>query len=200
MRWLLDRLDTWQARVATGLAMLGALAGLLSPDSHWTLDWKALAAFVVSFIAWAITTLRGAGKISKHDVDLFDRFRELVTDDERRFLDSHDFLAPFYRERCTGLRSVALDWNDPRHDFIDKRIQRAWVPLRDKLTELQGLIGVSTMPTDRNPEILTVKHARDRAGPLSEETRSEAAAMNAAASAIVVLLDKFEHLARRRLH
>ena len=198
MHWLLERLDTWQARLVSGLAMAGALVAVFPPTEDWTPDPAAIGTLVVAALAWLVSTLQGAAANHPHDIRLFSEFSRLIDDDQRRFLDTQDFGTLFRRTSIDGIRTIYADWDGPRYDFTDKRLQQLWRPLRHQISTLTELIVASTMPA-RNTDFQTVLTSRDHADDLSEHTRAEIKAMNDAASELVKRLDKFELCARQIL-
>tara|TARA_R110002167_G_scaffold189490_2_gene391627 strand:+ start:2874 stop:3416 length:543 start_codon:yes stop_codon:yes gene_type:complete len=178
--------------------MAGALVAVFPPDAHWKADPVTLCALATAILAWLASTLQGAGANNPHDVRLFEEFTNLVDDDERRFLDTQDFGTLFRRSSFDGIRTIYADWDGPRRDFTDKRLQRVWHPLRQQVNILTELIVASTMPAT-NSEFQTVMTSRDHEDGVSEHTRAEIKAMNEAACELVKRLDKFELRARQIL-
>lgn len=197
MRWVLDRLDTWQARLLSGLAMLLALVALLEPDTKWVPDLPAVGAFIVAALAWLVTNLKGAGTPHPHDIRLFQSIQNLISPDERRFLDSQDFGTLFRRNAWNGVRTIYADWEGPSFEFTDRSLKRSWGLVKEQIGIFSELVVGTTQPA-RNMDFQTVRTSRDVGG-LSDETRREADAMNAAASELVKRLDVFEIKARRVL-
>ena len=197
MRWFLDRLDTWQARIASGFAMLVAAAAALRPDENWTASWPAIGAFAVTTLGWLVTNLKGAGTPHPHDTRLFAQVQNLITHDERNFLSNQDFGTLFRRDAWKGVRDVYSSWEGPRFTFTDRSLQKSWSSVIEQIGVFSELV-VSTTSPARNPDFQTVRTARDEGG-LSSETRREAQAMNEAAAELVRRLDSFEQKARRTL-
>lgn len=198
MNWILTKLETWQARLATGIAMMSALAAFFWPEAGWEFDWPAFSALIASVLLWLLSTLKGAVEIHPSDVQLFTNFRALVTDAEREFLKEYDFATPFHRDRWRGVKEVSVTWDDPRHDFIDRRVQAKWKALRAQLVVFRDLVVGTTAPL-RGSDMQTVWLRGEGEDNMSAGTREEARALNAAASKAVELLDEFEHTAARRL-
>jgi len=197
MRWILDRLDTWQARIASGFAMLVAAAAALRPDENWTANWPAIGAFAVAALGWLVTNLKGAGTSHPHDTRLFAQIQNLITHDERNFLNTQDFGTLFRKDAWQGVRTVYSSWEGPRFIFTDRALQKSWNSVRAQIDVFSELV-VSTTSPARNTDFQTVRTARDEGG-LSPETRREAQSMNEAAAELVRRLDTFEQKARRAL-
>lgn len=201
MKQIIDAIDSWQARIATGLAMLGALALFLAPGSEWKFELKTFVPFAVAFSAWLFANLKGAGRVvHPHDVRLFEKLMELVDGDERRFLRQNDFLNDFSLDRLKGIREIYVTWDGAGFQFLDKKTQAQWAPLKTAIDELAGLIALNTAPVRGNVRLQTVRTARDRDDwEISDRAREEARELNAAATSITEKLDAFEPFARSRL-
>jgi hypothetical protein len=197
MRWISDKLETWQARIASGLAMLVTFAAVLGASKDWSPQWPAIAAFALAVLAWLTTNLKGVGAPHPHDVRLFQDFQNLVKPAERTFLDTQDFGALFRRDSWNGIRTIYSDWDGPRYAFTHARLQKSWSEVRKQIDVFCALVVATTQPA-RNMDFQTVRTARDL-GELSAQTRQEAKAMNDAATELVRRLDAFEHKARRAL-
>jgi len=173
MDWLLGKLESWQARLATGIAMMSAMVAFLWPSADWEFDWPAFSALLASIAVWLLAVLKGANEVHPRDVQLLKDFRLLVTDAEREFLKEYDFATPFHRERWKGVREVSVGWDDPRHDFMDRRIQAKWHPLRTQLIAFRDLVAGTTAPL-RGSEMQTVWMRGEGSDNMSEGTRAEA--------------------------
>lgn len=200
MIWVKEKLETWQARLLTGLGMLAALAVLLQPDSAWTLDLEKGLLFVGAFVAWLVTTFMGANTAPyPHDVSLYREIDKLLNDDQRLLLSEADFLNSFMGSRTTGVREIR-GWNGGRRRFLDKSIAAKWKVLKSDIDAFTDLLISTTAPARGNPQLQTVLQVIEQErGNISEGTRAEAKALNDAATKLTASLDQFEQTAKRRL-
>jgi len=180
--------------------MMAALLAFVPPHTGWTPDPVKGIALAITAAAWLAIALRGAATPQPHDVRLLNRIFELVTQPERAFLRSHDFLADFSLESMKGVREIAVTWVGSSYDFLDPRLQREWAPLKQSIVAFRDLMARTTAPADGDVWLQTVKTVLDReTGEISQRTQDEAVALNEAAEKLSKLLDTFEPHARRRL-
>lgn len=200
MRSILNSLETWQARLVAGLAMMAALVNFMPPTPGWAPDPGKGIAFAVALLAWLTVTIKGAATPLPHDVRLFTKLTETVSPAERTFLRSHDFLGSFALGQIAGVREVGVHWEGSSYAFLDKSLQREWGPIKLAIDEFRDLVAGTTSPVRGNVQLQTVRTLLEQEqGGISDRTRDEARAMNTVAAKISELLDAFEATGHRRL-
>ncbi|WP_292107107.1 hypothetical protein [Brevundimonas sp.] len=199
MRRFLGWVEDWRVQFVSGMGAFAALAILLRPGLGWTPDWAALSAFVAAFGVWILSTLRAAvPKSHPSDVRLFGDIEATITHDERQFLRQHDFLNEFLPNRLAGSRRVYADWDGPRYNFLDKKLNTEWLKVRSLLSDFYFLIVRDTAPMRGNVDFQTVRTSRGE--DVTHQEHQEAKGLNTAASALAGALDRFEVIARTRLN
>ena len=199
MRQFLGWVEDWRVQFGSGLGAFAALALLLRPGPDWTPDLAALFAFFAALGVWLLSTLRAAvPKCHPSDVRLFGEIEATIAHDERQFLRQHDFLNEFLPRRLDGSRRIYVDWEGPRYNFLDKKLNKEWLKVRGLIDNFCLLFGRYTAPMRGNFEFQTVRTSRGE--DITDQEYQEAKELNTAASTLANAFDRFEVIARTRLH
>lgn len=194
-------LDTWWARVGTGLAVAVALLPMLPPISTWKPDLTNLTMFATAVMAWLLTALKGpAAEPHPHDIALFRELMNLLDDDQRALLKEADFIICFKAVRTRGIKEIREIWHGGRYRFQDRLLASSWQDLKCKIDAFVDLMVEHTWQLRHMSGFLTVTTDIDQQlGRNGDETKANARALNDAAILLTEALDEFESKARRRL-
>jgi len=133
------------------------------------------------------------------DIELFTRFRQLMTPGHHRFLRTESFRGPLRRDKLTPVYELAEDWIGVRHEFHDAVIQTAFAQVRRAADTLYGLTNTYLSPSDTMVGMLTPLTGRDQAQGTQPSTVRAIGEMEAAATELADAIDDFERIARDRI-
>jgi hypothetical protein len=148
-----------------------------------------------------IKALFGRGsKRNQHDVDLYNRYRELIVDSGvADFYRGHDFLGAFESSYWSPFSRYVDSWGTIDHEFIDSRLNKAHKEVYTRAAELGMAIAKNTVPIGATGHLRSVKPDRLPAGPTSEHIKTEAKEINSLVPSFTRAHEEFVRLANRRL-
>jgi hypothetical protein len=202
MNWLLRNLPSWQGRLLTGLAFVGAAVAtalaFVQPSATMAAKATALVALIPAFAAWTFTAIAGGNAAHPHDIRLFERIMATLPEDERHFLRGHDFGNDFMLTSLAGVREIS-HWQGPTFEFLDRAIERKWKVLRSEIGDFRDRMAQTTAPQRGGGQMKTIHTGfGDREDP-SPHVRAKIDALNSGATKVTKLIDEFEPFVRRRL-
>ncbi|MCV0370209.1 hypothetical protein [Filomicrobium sp.] len=134
-----------------------------------------------------------------HDVQLMNRFRQLITEQVIDFLRNHNFGTPWKRSRLDALAEFAETWRGGRFEFNDPELNTALSLTKASANAVEGLIAIGSWPDRKNAEIQTVKTDEDYRIGTQKATLDKIDEMNAAATNLVRDIDALERIAQGKL-
>jgi hypothetical protein len=195
--WILRHLATLQGRIATGVLAIFAAVGFAQPGGPWTFHWEALTTLLAAFGAWIVAEVQGAASPFPHDIALLQKIADTIPEYQRDFLRGHDFWDSFNRSSLHGFTEITY-WDGAAGTFLDREMQKRWVPLKTQAEAMRDLVAGTTVPDPFAGQMQTVHPSQgDREQP-NDTTRSEIRALNETAKSLMKLLDEFELYGRRR--
>lgn len=198
MNWLNRNLSTWQGRITTGVALVAAVVAGLWPDHPRSADGVRITAVAVAAVAWLFAELAGAGRPREHDLKLFGAITSTVADRDRRFLSEQDFHNSFQANGYDGIETASR-WSGATHEFVDPKLQRLWLPLRERMTSFLNLLATTTGPVGGNVARFTAHPTQGDPDNPAAWTQASIDRLNADATALHVEIENFERHGRRRL-
>ncbi len=134
-----------------------------------------------------------------HDVELFQRYRQLITASDLDFLRTHDFGNSFYRARTDGLDELAKTWTAARNEFNDPDLERLFAIVKARANELNHAISVNTGVHHTNFEMSTALPPNADDWDLPPHVQSAIKQLNVLATQFVTAVDDFERAATPKL-
>ena len=103
---IIDALASVAGRISTGSAMGVAIAVGLWNGHEGDIDPVRLGAVVTTTLAWLAAEVASGRKPSDHDIALFKRIVELLSDSTTDFIRDHDFGQSFNGQLQAGLSEI----------------------------------------------------------------------------------------------
>jgi hypothetical protein len=134
-----------------------------------------------------------------HDVKLLGEVRALLSPSLQTFLARHNFGNQFPIKILSPLHNMVDDWVGVAHRFHDPQVQEAFGRLMTATSLFVELVSERIFADARSMGIGSPLTDRDRREGMTETTREGIRAMNDAASALVLEIERFEIVARDRI-
>lgn len=194
------------SKYLTIVALLAFEAWFLWPSKEtWSFEWEPLIGMILTFIGYLgiekaehSTGAKGAAEqkrdLSEKDINLLKEFSDIFTPQVVAFFRDHDFRGAFHTEPMNRLFLYADHWNTVEHEFIDKDLQSAQVPFREKAMKFARALAEYTTS---NQGMATVKPVGHDGGPLPDWVKAQAKELNALASEFVEAHQSFLRFARQ---
>lgn len=136
---------------------------------------------------------------NRHDVQLYDQFKQLISDDLKLFLDEHSFGDDWVRSRLAGLETFIYTWRGTRFEFQDRKLNESLHAVMDLANSLGIRIAEHSAMADYNLSFQTFKTRDDRQRGMSKETYAHVKEVNDLATRLIVAINKLDSLAREKL-
>lgn len=208
---LLHLIRTSWGRLTSGLLAMLALCWLNGAKFTGVIDWEPTLTFVTLALAWLYSCLpdqaegRIAGeaapippeierKVSAHDRELFEKFKEIFDDNLFGFLREHDMGAAFDLTLIEGLREVSAVWKGALYRFDDPDLADPFEELLSEIRKFSHAIAVRThIIGSSNYARIQWDHENEDAA------RNVARELNELADAVNRKADEFIIMARKKI-
>jgi hypothetical protein len=132
--------STW-VRVGLGIAAISTGFIALWPSDLSKIDPEKGLAFLTAFAAWVFSEFYSSDSDSKkirpsataHDVWVVQRIRSLVTDEDIRFLEQHDFATSWWRNDIKGLMNLSYELGQTALQLEDANLAKGKNELQENL-------------------------------------------------------------------
>ncbi|MCA0248947.1 MAG: hypothetical protein LCH93_20230 [Proteobacteria bacterium] len=136
---------------------------------------------------------------TQHDVELFKRFQEILTESDLAFLRTHNFGSPFLRARTNGVFDLAEAWSGARYEFGEPELEELFSKVKMRAKDLAEALAVYTYVHSQNSNLSTALPDRFDDMNVPQHLRGAIRLLNEQATAFTKSVDEFERLALQRL-
>jgi hypothetical protein len=129
-----------------------------------------------------------------HDLQMYNRIRELFTTDTLYFLREFDFGNSFKATSLDGVTRFFHEFDDTVHEFLDRKLEKKRLALHASAKELVMGVALNTFPTD-----MDLSRQRVSREWKEEDRRAASRMLNEAASKVLQAHDDLTRTAKKRL-
>ena len=174
-----------------------ALAVGLWPEPDAKFSAEKAAAFVGPLFIWLYAELFTEQKsLSQHDRELASRIYQVMSDNNVRFLQEHNFGASWRNNQVSPIYELADLAHNPMSEFTDRGIQKAFSRLRPKVDEVGNRLAMEGNPIGAGNFISMVPDAERAVDFFSPETDERVRQMNLITTELASEIIKFYRILR----
>lgn len=190
-------LHTTLGQALSGITALASLAWFLWPEEHWRVHPDALASLIVTLLAWIVSLSPTKASSTKHDRELFQKFRDVVGEKERTFLREHDLGNSFSWKSLNGLTELADRWKGAEFEFDDPEMQKKLAEIVRRSAGFVYALSMDSQPLSGGWASIISDH--ERGSFFSKETDKRVRGYNEQATELGETIDEFIRYARPKL-
>lgn len=165
--------------------------------------WVSLLLIFIGIIVVALAEValrhENLTQATAHDIDLYRKFQDLITNNQLEFLRNHDFGASFRTSEFDRVGNFAETWHGPRFELNDKNIDELFSKVKLAADDFVGVLVVKTGPLNQVSGRSSVKRDFDNDFDLPEHIQDGIRELNSKAEKLVEAVDEFERVATARL-